>query len=107
MRRVRVDGRFHGVIAWDSLFHLRPDDQADMVVKIAHWLAPGGAFLFNTGPARGEVIGCQFGEELYHASLAPSEYHAIFDELGLIEMAFVPDDHNTGGRSIWLVRRGS
>ena len=105
MRHVVVDGRFHGVIAWDSIFHLRPDEQAKMVVKVAHWLAPGGAFLFNTGPARGEVIGCQFGEELYHASLDPAEYHALFRELGLLEMAFVPDDPPTSGRSVWLARK--
>lgn len=105
MRRVKVEGCFHGVIAWDSLFHLRPEEQARMVIKIAHWLAPGGALLFNTGPARGEVIGCQFGEELYHASLDPAEYHQLFAQLGLLEIAFTPEDPRTDGRSVWLVRK--
>jgi hypothetical protein len=101
-----VEGPFHGIIAWDSIFHLRPEDQAAMVVKVAGLLAPDGAFLFNTGSARDETIGCQFGDELYHASLAPAEYRALFAGHGLLEVAFVPHDHATGGRAIWLVRRG-
>jgi SAM-dependent methyltransferase len=105
MRHVVVKGRFHGVIAWDSLFHLRPYEQAAMVVKIAAWLEPGGAFLFNTGPAHAEVIGRQFGDELYHASLDPDAYRALFRDHGLVEIAFVPEDRLTGGRSVWLARK--
>jgi cyclopropane fatty-acyl-phospholipid synthase-like methyltransferase len=107
MRKAAMDRKFHGVLAWDSLFHLPHDDQAAMIERVAAWLEPGGAFLFNTGPARGEALGCQFDEELYHASLAPYEYRAIFEDLGLIEIAFAPDDDATRGRSVWLVRKGS
>ncbi|TGX50257.1 class I SAM-dependent methyltransferase [Sphingomonas gei] len=105
MRHVVIDGHFHGVVAWDSVFHLRSEEQAEIVVKVAHWLAPGGAFLFNTGPARGEVIGCQFGEGLYYASLAPAEYRALFAEYGLLEVAFAPRDATAGGRAVWLARK--
>lgn len=105
MRDAVVEGPFHGVIAWDSIFHLRPEDQAAMVVKAAQWLEPDGALLFNTGSARDETIGCQFGDDLYHASLAPAEYRALFAGHGLLEVAFVPHDHATGGRAIWLARR--
>ncbi|UZK66152.1 class I SAM-dependent methyltransferase [Sphingomonas sp. M1-B02] len=97
--------RYDAVLAWDSMFHLRHEEQAALVTQVAAWLAPGGAFLFNSGPARGVAIGCQFGEEIYHASLAPLEYRAIFEELGLLELGFAPDDAATGGRSVWLVRK--
>jgi len=106
MREAEVEGPFHGVIAWDSIFHLRPEDQVAMVVKAAQWLEPDGALLFNTGSARDETIGSQFGDELYHASLAPAEYRALFAEHGLLELAFVPHDQATGGRAIWLARKG-
>lgn len=105
MRTLALDARFHGVIAWDSLFHLRPEEQAGMLVKAAAWLEPSGALLFNTGSARDESIGCQFGEELYHASLAPAEYRALFAAHGLIEVAFAPHDQGAGGRAIWLARK--
>lgn len=105
MRKAMMDRTFTGVVAWDSLFHLDHDDQKAMLRKVAGWMEPGGAFLFNTGPAKGEAIGCQFGDDLYHASLDPGDYRAIFEEQGLMEVAFNPEDAHTGGRSIWLVRK--
>ncbi|NIJ19433.1 putative TPR repeat methyltransferase [Sphingomonas naasensis] len=105
MRSLELETRFHGVIAWDSLFHLRPEEQAALLIKAADWLEPGGALLFNSGSALDESIGCQFGEELYHASLAPADYRALFAEHGLIEMAFAPHDEAAGGRAIWLARK--
>lgn len=105
MCTVALEGPFHGALAWDSLFHLAPEDQAATIARVAGWLVPGGMFLFNTGPARGEVTGSQFGEPLYHASLDPAEYRALFARLGLMEIAFAPDDFTTGGRSVWLARK--
>jgi len=96
---------FAGVLAWDSLFHLPHDDQRTMLAKIASWLDPAGALLFNSGPAAGEAIGCQFGEDLYHASLDPAEYRALFAANGLAEVAFSPEDRRCGDRTIWLVRK--
>lgn len=105
MRNAVMGRSFHGVIAWDSLFHLPHDDQAMMFERIARWLEPGGMLLFNSGPERGEAIGGQFGDSLYHASLDPWEYRQLFQELGLTEIAFAPEDPATGGRTVWLARK--
>lgn len=105
IRKFAADGEFEGALAWDSLFHLPAEDQIALIERVAGWIAPGGALLFNTGPARGEAIGCQFGDELYHASADPAEYRAAFARAGLLEIAFAPQDAATGGRSVWLARR--
>jgi len=105
MRSVAIGGTFAGVLAWDSMFHLPHEDHQRMIGKIAGWLQPGGMLLFNSGPARGEAIGDQFGEALYHASLDPWEYRALFQEYGLTENAYAPEDPATGGRTVWLVRK--
>jgi len=106
MRRIILDGGpFDGVVAWDSLFHLDHDDQTAMIARIATWLKPGGKLLFNTGPERGTAIGRQFDEDLYHASLAPEDYRALFAANGLAEIAFKPDDPQCGGRSVWLATK--
>ncbi len=105
MRTLAFDERFHGILGWDSLFHLRPEEQAAMLGKAASWLEPGGALMFNSGSTHNEIVGCQFGEPLYHASLAPADYRALFAAHGLIEMAFVPHDEAAGDRAIWLVRK--
>jgi predicted TPR repeat methyltransferase len=105
MRKALLDQKFAGIVAWDSLFHLGPDEQMSVLIRAAGWLEKDGNFLFNTGPAHGEAIGHQFGEPLYHASLDPSEYRELFERFGLTEIAFVPDDPAAGGRSVWLVRK--
>lgn len=105
MRTAAMGRTFQGVLAWDSLFHLPHQDQADMLYKIAGWMEHGAALLFNSGPAHGEVIGEQFGEPLYHASLDPHEYRELFRMFGLTEVAYAPEDPNTGGRTVWLARK--
>jgi len=105
MRAYAPERSFAGILAWDSLFHLPQDDQRTMLAKIAAWLEPAGALLFNSGPAAGEAIGCQFGEDLYHASLDPAEYRALFAAGGLAEIAYTSEDPRCGGRSVWLVRK--
>ncbi len=105
MRDVVLDAAFGGIVAWDSLFHLPGDDQLALIARLATWIEPGGALLFNTGPARGTAIGEQFGEPLFHASADPADYRAVFARTGLFELAFAPEDAATGGRSVWLARR--
>jgi predicted TPR repeat methyltransferase len=105
MRKAVLDQKFAGIIAWDSLFHLSPHDQLSMIVRAAAWLEKDANFLFNTGPAHGEAIGCQFGDSLYHASLDPWEYRELFERLGLTEIAFSPEDPIAEGRTVWLVRK--
>lgn len=105
MRRVAIDQPFGGVILWDSFFHLPAEDQLALLARLAPWLSPGGAMLFNTGPARGTAMGEQFGEEIYHASADPADYRTVFARTGLFEVAHKPEDPGAGGRSVWLVRR--
>lgn len=105
MRTFTLDAEFHGALAWDCLFHLEPDDQVIVLEKVARALRPGAPFLFNTGASAGQVIGRQFGEALYHASLAPAEYRACLKAFQLEEIAFKPNDPLTGDRSIWLARK--
>lgn len=105
MRRVALDTLYGGILIWDSGFHLPADDQLALIERLAKWLAPGGAMLFNTGGERGTAIGEQFGEELFHASADPAEYRTVFARTGLFEVAYKPEDATAGGRSVWLVRK--
>jgi SAM-dependent methyltransferase len=105
MRMLSLGRVFDGVIAWDSFFHLTPDDQRRAFAIFAAHAAPGAPLLFSSGPRHGEGIGSYGGEPLYHASLAPEEYRALLAENGFEEMAFVPDDKDCAGHTIWLARR--
>lgn len=106
MRRLALGRRFGGLIAWDSFFHLTPEDQRGMFKVFAAHAAPGTALIFTSGPAHGEAIGSFEGEALYHGSLAPEEYRALLAENGFSVVEHVVEDPGCGGHTIWLAQHG-
>ncbi len=105
MRRLDLGRRFHGILAWDSFFHLQPDDQRAIFTIFAAHASPGAALMFTSGPAAGIAMGVFEGEPLYHASLDPEEYRNLLAAHGFAERAFVPNDASCGGHCIWLASR--
>jgi SAM-dependent methyltransferase len=106
MRSLRLSQDFDVVLAWDSFFHLAPDDQRRTIPVMSDHLAPAGVLLLTTGPRAGEAIGRIGESDLYHASLDPAEYRALFAGVGLEELGFWPEEPLCGGRSIWMARKG-
>lgn len=94
---------YDGIVAWSSLFHLEHEYQDKLIQRMAIWLKRGGVALFNTGPENGVSLGELGGEELFHASLSPGEYRAIFAKSGLAELAHRIADPDCGGMTVWLV----
>jgi hypothetical protein len=93
------------LLAWDSFFHLKPDDQAAMFPVFAAHSAPGAVLMFNAGPARGDAIGAYRGDPLYHASLEGVEYERLLDGAGFDLPEHVVGEVAKGGRVVWIARR--
>jgi cyclopropane fatty-acyl-phospholipid synthase-like methyltransferase len=104
MRTLALGRAFHGLIAWDSFFHLSPGDQRRMFPIFRAHAAPGAALMFTSGSAHGEAIGEFHGEPLYHASLAPTEYSDLLAANGFAVETFDPDDPSCGHHAVWLAR---
>lgn len=104
MRGLALGRRFGGIVAWDSFFHLTPEEQRAMFPVFAAHLAPGGALLFTSGPAAGEAMGAVEGAPVYHASLSPADYAALLEANGLLARAFIADDPDCAGHSVWLAQ---
>jgi SAM-dependent methyltransferase len=105
MRSLSLGRRFNGVLAWDSFFHLKPDDQRGMFDVFAAHAVTRAVLMFNTGPAHSEAIGCYRGDPLYHASLDAAEYEALLAQSGFDVLAHSVEDWKTGGgRTVWLAR---
>lgn len=104
MRALSLGETFAAIIGWDSFFHLTPDEQGEVIPRLARHLAPGGGLLLTVGPRAGEPIGAVGGEPVYHASLAPEDYRARLAAAGLQVVDFVPDDPSCG-RTVLLARR--
>lgn len=108
MRSLELSRQFDGLLAWDSFFHLAPDDQRRMFEVFARHAAPAAVLMFNSGPNFGESIGQYRGDPLYHASLSPEEYTTRLDGIGFDVIAHVVEDWNSGGgRTVWLAQRRS
>ncbi|MGN6551912.1 MAG: class I SAM-dependent methyltransferase [Pararhizobium sp.] len=105
MRQLDLGDTFDGLIAWDSFFHLAPDDQRAMIPTFRNHAAPGAALMFTSGPAHGKAIGTLEGEPLYHASLDPEEYRALLGGCGFDVVRHITEDPDCGGHTVWLARR--
>jgi SAM-dependent methyltransferase len=104
MRTLDLRRRFDGVLAWDSSFHLAPDDQRATFPVFARHVQPRGALMFTSGPKYGEVLSTFAGEPLYHASLDPAEYRRLLHETGFQVVGHVAEDPSCGEHTIWLAR---
>ena len=106
MRQLTLPGKFDGIVAWDSFFHLTPDDQRRMFDVFARHASPMAVLMFNSGPVDGEVVGSYRSDPLYHASLSPDEYTRLLASTEFEVVAQVSEDWQTGGgRTVWLARR--
>ena len=104
MRSLVFGRRFGGILAWDSFFHLRHEDQRRMFGVFAMHAAPAAILMFNAGFGYGEAIGSYRGDPLYHASLDASEYKASLTDAGFELIEHSINDPATGGRIFWLAR---
>lgn len=105
MRALPALGPFHGVLAWHSFFHLRPEDQRAMFPAFRRLVVPGGTLLFTSGTEHGEAIGSFEGQPLYHGSLDTTEYRTLLAANGFDTLDHVEADESCGGATVWLARR--
>jgi SAM-dependent methyltransferase len=102
MRTLSLDRRFDGILAWDSFFHLCPEDQRRMIPIFHRHARPKAALMFTSGPSHGETIGNDQGEPLYHGSLEGAEYRLLLDQNGFDVVSHVVEDPECGHHTIWL-----
>ncbi|RAI39899.1 class I SAM-dependent DNA methyltransferase [Rhodoplanes roseus] len=107
MRTLALGRTFDGLVAWDSFFHLTPEDQRRMVAVFAAHAGETAALMFTSGPAHGVAMGTLEGEPLYHASLDPEEYRTLLGAHGFEIVHHVAEDQGCGGHTVWLARRCS
>ncbi|MCU4481649.1 class I SAM-dependent methyltransferase [Acinetobacter ursingii] len=105
MRHFHFDQQFDGILAWDSFFHLTPDDQREMFAQFSAHAKLGAALMFTSGPSHGEAIGEMFGEPLYHASLDAEEYRALLAQYSFDVVKMVAEDAECTGHTVWLAKK--
>jgi SAM-dependent methyltransferase len=104
MRTLSLDRRFDGILAWNSFFHLCPQDQRQMFPIFSRHAGTKAALMFTSGPGHGEAIGTYQGELLYHGSLDGAEYLSLLDQNGFEVVSHVVEDPNCGDQTVWLAQ---
>jgi len=104
MRTLHLPETFHGILAWDSFFHLDHSNQRKMFSIFRNHAAPGAALMFTSGPSHGEIVGQLEGEPLYHASLDADEYRQLLEQQGFAVVDHRAEDPSCFGRTVWLAQ---
>ncbi|MBX3649754.1 MAG: methyltransferase domain-containing protein [Burkholderiales bacterium] len=105
MRGLDLGRRFDAIIAWDSFFHLDPQEQRAMFPAFARHAAPAALLLFTSGPQAGVAMGGIYGHALYHASLDSTEYETLLAAAGFRVLLHRVEDPDCGGHTVWLAQR--
>jgi len=105
MRELDLSERFHGIIAWDSFFHLTPDEQVSSLPVISRHLRPGGSLMITVGPDAGETSGIVGESRVYHASLSPATYAGLLEQEGLQLRAFRAEDPACQNHTVLMARK--
>ena len=104
MRTLSLDRRFDGILAWDSFFHLCPEDQRRMFPIFRRHAGTKAALMFTSGPSHGEAIGTYKSELLYHGSLDEAEYRLLLNQNGFDVVSHVVEDPDCGYQTVWLAQ---
>ena len=104
MRNMSFDHQFHGILGWDSFFHLTEQEQQRLLPRLSQYLLPGAPLLLTVGPQAGEVLGTVNGRSVYHASLSPKEYETTLAQIGFQSISITPKDPECGHRTILFAR---
>ncbi len=104
MRTLSLDRHFEGILAWDSFFHLCPEDQHRMFPIFRRHAGATAALMFTSGHFHGDTIGTYKGEPLYHGSLDATEYRLLLHQNEFDLVSHVAQDPHCGHHTVWLAQ---
>lgn len=106
MRTIHLDGRFDGIVAWDSVFHLPRVEHAALFARMRQWLAPGGRLLLSLGGSgEAEFTSDMFGTSFFYSGHEPGQALDLLTRAGFrIEHWEIDDPSSRGHLAIIAVR---
>jgi 2-polyprenyl-3-methyl-5-hydroxy-6-metoxy-1,4-benzoquinol methylase len=100
-----TDGKYEGIVAWDSLFHLKYDKNEFAFRKLFGMLKDGGYMVFSHGGGQGEITGTMNGENFSYTSLGPELTLQTLREIGFQIVKYEVDYSESHGYMKAIVRK--
>jgi cyclopropane fatty-acyl-phospholipid synthase-like methyltransferase len=106
MRTVGLEGRFDGIVAWDSVFHLPRTDHGALFLRLWRWLLPGGRVLLSLGGSgAAEITSEMFGATFFYSGHEPEHARGLLRKAGFrIDHWEVDDPSSHGHIAVIAVR---
>jgi len=105
MRVLDLPEKFHGIIGWNSFFHLTQQEQCAVLPILASLLEPGGVLMLTVGHHEGEKIGNVGDEPIYHASLSPQNYEFELNKIDMNILSFVVEDPKCDFQTVLITQK--
>ncbi|KAA2242434.1 class I SAM-dependent methyltransferase [Chitinophaga agrisoli] len=104
MRQLSLNRKFDAIIAWNSFFHLPPEDQPAMFPIFKDHLNNGGVLLFTSGTEYGEAWGLNGGVNLCHGSLDTQQYRSLLEANNFKVLQYKESDPECWHATIWMAQ---
>ncbi len=107
MTEVAIDGRFDGIVAWDSVFHIPRARHAPLFAEMARLLKPRAPLLLSVGGSGGEFAAPMFEVDFPYSGFPPSESRRLLEACGFDVLIAEVDDPTSRGHVAMLCTKGA
>lgn len=98
-------GKYAGIVAWDSIFHIPRARHARVFALLQGWLEPEAPLLLSLGGSADEFTDTMFDVEFFYSGHAPAQSLALLEEAGFEIILAEVDDPGSRGHIAVLCRR--
>jgi cyclopropane fatty-acyl-phospholipid synthase-like methyltransferase len=102
---VELAGGYHGIVAWDSIFHVPKAQHGKLFHALSRWLVPNAPLLLSLGGSEGEFIAPMFGIDFFYSAHSPEVSLALLEEAGFEILLAELDDPSSRGHLAVLCRK--
>ena len=107
MTELDPPGRYEGIVAWDSLFHVPRAHHGPLFQSFHRWLAPGAPLLLSVGGSEGEFTDQMFGVDFFYSAHAPDTSVGLLREAGFEILVAEIDDPSSRGHFAAVCRKAT
>jgi ubiquinone/menaquinone biosynthesis C-methylase UbiE len=94
---LRTEEKFEGIVAWDSLFHLKLNEHEQVFKKLYSSLKDNGYLLFTHGGGiGGEITGEMYGHKFTYSTLGSERTKELLEDLGFKILTWEVDELGNG-----------